>query len=67
MSALKKFSQFAYDKVFRRTSTFVVTIGILAIFADRAVDVIAETAFTKINEGRLFKDVRKQLNLDAPK
>ena len=62
-----KLSAFLYDKVFRRTSTFVVFIGVTAIFADRLVDTVADTTFAKINEGRLWKDVKKQLNLEAPK
>lgn len=66
MSA-SKISAFLYEKLLRRTSTFVVFIGVSAIFADRFVDVIADTAFTKINEGRLWKDIKKQLNLEAPK
>lgn len=60
-------SSFLYDKVFRRTSTFVVFIGVSAIFADRLVDGVADNVFAKINEGRLWKDVKKQLNLEAPK
>lgn len=62
-----KAAAYLYDKIFRKTSTFVIAIGIAAIFADRGVDYVAETAWTKINEGRLWKDVKKQLNLDAPK
>lgn len=52
---------FIYQKLFRKTSTFVLVIGVTAIFADRFVDVAAETAFAKINEGRLWKDVKKTL------
>lgn len=62
-----KFIAIVYDKVFRKTSTFALAIALGAIFADRAVDVVAETAWEKYNEGRLWKDVKKQLNLDAPK
>lgn len=62
-----KLAAFVYDKVFRKTSTFVVFIGVTAIFADRLVDNVAETAFAKMNEGRLWKDVKRQLNLEAPK
>lgn len=56
-----------YDKLFKKTSTFAMVIVVGAIFADRAVDTIAETAWSRINEGRLWKDVKKQLNLEAPK
>jgi len=62
-----KVASFVYDKIFKRTSTFALFIGVVAIFADRGIDSIAETVFAKMNEGRLFKDVRKQLKLDAPK
>lgn len=62
-----KITAFLYDKIFRRTSTFVVFIGVSAIFADRLVDSLADTTFAKINEGRLWKDVKRQLNLEAPK
>jgi len=53
-----------YEKVFRKTSTFVVFIGVSAVFADRMLDGIADTLFAKINEGRLWKDVKKQLKLN---
>lgn len=59
--------RFLYENVFKKTSRFVILIGITAVFADRAVDGISEAIFAKINEGRLFKDVKKQLNLEAPK
>lgn len=62
-----KIASVIYDKLFRKTSTFVVAIGVTAIFADRAVDGIAETIWEKVNEGRLWKDVKRNLNLDAPK
>lgn len=62
-----KISAFLYNTVFKKTSTFVLLIGVSAVFADRIVDTIAEGAFAKINEGRLFKDVKKQLNLEGPK
>lgn len=65
--ATSKLVAVLYDKIFRRTSTFVVFIGVTAIFADRLVDTIADTAFEKMNEGRLWKDVKRQLNLEAPK
>ena len=58
---------FVYQRFFRKTSTFVVVIGVGAIFGDRLVDVFAEGLFSKINEGRLWKDVRRQLNLEGPK
>lgn len=67
MSSIQRLSSFLYQNIFRKTSTFVLFIGVTAILADRTVDVVAETAWEKINEGRLWKDVRKQLNLDAPK
>lgn len=67
MASLQRVSSLLYNRVFRKTSTFVVLIGVTAIYADRLVDWTAETAFAKINEGRLWKDVKKQLALDAPK
>lgn len=67
MSSVGKLSHFLYNRVFRKTSTFVVIIGVTAIYADRMVDWTAETIFSKINEGRLFKDVKKQLALESPK
>lgn len=66
MSTVAKLSHFLYNRVFRKTSTFVVLIGVTAIYADRLVDWSAETIFAKINEGRLFKDVKKQLALGSP-
>lgn len=62
-----KVAAFIYDKLFKKTSTFVVVIGVTAIFADRGIDAIAEGFWSKVNEGRLWKDVKKQLNLEAPK
>lgn len=62
-----KIAAVLYDKLFRKTSTFVVAIGVTAIFADRLVDGVAETIWEKVNEGRLWKDVKRNLNLEAPK
>lgn len=62
-----RFNSFLYEKIFRRTSTFALFIGVTAIFADHMVDGIADTLFAKINEGRLWKDVKRQLKLEAPK
>lgn len=67
MSTFGRAAAFAYDKLFKKTSTFVIVIGVTAVFADRLVDTVAEGAWEKINEGRLWKDVKKQLNLEAPK
>lgn len=64
---MEKISKLAYRRVFRKTSTFAAAIGIGAIFLDRAVDVAAETIWEKNNEGKLWKDVKKQLNLEVPK
>lgn len=64
---LNQVSSFLYNKLFRKTSTFVVVIGTSAIFADRLVDAVAEGIWGRINEGRLWKDVKKNLNLEAPK
>lgn len=62
-----KVASIVYDKLLRKTSTFAMVIAVGAIFADRAVDSVAESAWEKINEGRLWKDVKKQLNLEGPK
>lgn len=64
---MSKIANFVYQKLFRNASSFVVVIGLTAVFADRFVDFSADSLFAKINEGRLFKDVKKQLNLEAPK
>lgn len=61
MAFIRRAAQVLYQNVFQKTSTFVIFIGVTAIFADRLVDSVAETAFAKMNEGRLWKDVRKQL------
>lgn len=67
MSSLARFNSLIYEKLFRRTTTFAIVIAVGAIIGDRMVDGLAESIFSKLNEGRLWKDVRKQLNLDAPK
>lgn len=67
MSGSSSIISVIYQNVFKRTSTFALLIGVTAVFADRVVDVVCESAFEKINEGHLWKDVKKQLNSGAPK
>lgn len=66
MGGLDRVVTIFYKNVLQRTSTFVLFIGVSVLFADRAIDVAANTIFDKINEGKQFKDVRKRLKLDAP-
>ena len=65
MSNLAKINSFLYEKIFRRSSTFAIFIGVSAIFLDRAVDGLAESIFANINQGRLWKDVKRQLKLEG--
>lgn len=57
-------SSFAYKNVFRKTSTFTLLIGITAIFVDRGSDIASETIWRRVNQGRLFVDVKKNLQLE---
>ncbi|KFM76998.1 Cytochrome b-c1 complex subunit 9, partial [Stegodyphus mimosarum] len=47
-----------YTSVFRRTSTFALTIIAGAFFFERAVDVGGDYIFDKVNEGKLWKDIK---------
>jgi len=52
---------FAYQNVFRRTSTFVATAVLAAFFFERGVDVITDNVFDNYNRGKQWKDIKKTL------
>jgi len=53
-----------YRTIFKRTSTMVATVVVAAFFFERAVDQGCDAYFDKRNEGKLWKDVKKRLQLE---
>ncbi|GLH08743.1 Cytochrome b-c1 complex subunit 9 [Gryllus bimaculatus] len=47
-----------YQILFRRTSTFALTIIGGAFFFERAFDLGSEKLFEEINKGKLWKDIK---------
>ncbi|XP_026670895.1 cytochrome b-c1 complex subunit 9 isoform X6 [Ceratina calcarata] len=51
-------SRLIYRYIFKRTSSFVLSIVIASMFFERAYDHACENIFEWINEGRLWKDIK---------
>lgn len=47
-----------YSLLFRRTSTFALTIAVSALFFERAFDQGADAVYDYINEGKLWKHIK---------
>ncbi|CAL1290334.1 unnamed protein product [Larinioides sclopetarius] len=47
-----------YHGLFKRTSTFALTIIVGAFFFERAVDVGCDYVYDKYNEGKQWKDIK---------
>ncbi|XP_036017630.1 cytochrome b-c1 complex subunit 9-like [Mus musculus] len=47
-----------YSLLFRRTSTFALTIAVGALFFERALDQGADAIYEHINEGKLWKHIK---------
>lgn len=47
-----------YSLLFRRTSTFALTIVVGALFFERAFDQGADAIYEHINEGKLWKHIK---------
>ncbi|KAL3857740.1 hypothetical protein ACJMK2_012380 [Sinanodonta woodiana] len=56
-----------YQTLFRRTSTFALTIVVGTLFFERAFDEGTGYIFDRINAGKQYKDLKKQLELRAAK
>jgi ubiquinol-cytochrome c reductase subunit 9 len=51
----------AYNLLFRRTSTFLVTILFGAVVFERAFDQGADRLWGRMNKGKLWKDLQEKL------
>ncbi|XP_027720289.1 cytochrome b-c1 complex subunit 9 [Vombatus ursinus] len=47
-----------YSILFRRTSTFALTIAVGALFFERAFDQGGDAIYDSINQGKLWKHVK---------
>ncbi|XP_054992166.1 cytochrome b-c1 complex subunit 9-like [Sorex araneus] len=47
-----------YSALFRRTSTFALTIAVGALFFERAFDQGADEIYEQINQGKLWKHIK---------
>ncbi|CAH0549791.1 unnamed protein product [Brassicogethes aeneus] len=50
-----------YNTIFKRTSTFALACGISAFFFERTLDLGSETVFEKVNQGKLWNDMKDKL------
>ncbi|OAD56814.1 Cytochrome b-c1 complex subunit 9 [Eufriesea mexicana] len=51
-------SRFLYRYVFKRTSSFVLSVVVVSVFFERAYDHACESIFEWINEGRLWMHIK---------
>ncbi|KAM9541271.1 cytochrome b-c1 complex subunit 9 [Salvelinus alpinus] len=49
-----------YNLLFRRTSTFAVTIMVGAVFFERMFDQGGDAIFEQLNRGKLWKHIKHQ-------
>ncbi|NWV54961.1 QCR9 protein, partial [Daphoenositta chrysoptera] len=47
-----------YGSLFRRTSTFVLSVALGAVLFERAFDQGADFLFEQLNEGKLWKHIK---------
>ncbi|KAJ8982573.1 hypothetical protein NQ317_005044 [Molorchus minor] len=47
-----------YNSIFKRTSTFALACVACAFFFERTFDLGVDTLFNKINEGKLWRDIK---------
>ncbi|XP_076667569.1 cytochrome b-c1 complex subunit 9-like [Andrena cerasifolii] len=59
-------ARFLYRYVFKRTSTFVLSIVVTSMFFERAYDHACEEIFEWVNEGRLWMHIKHKYE-DPPK
>ncbi|XP_033219835.1 cytochrome b-c1 complex subunit 9 [Belonocnema kinseyi] len=47
-----------YNAIFKRTSTFALTIVVASFVFERTVDVVTDSIFENANKGKLWKDIK---------
>ncbi|KAG8233405.1 hypothetical protein J437_LFUL013398 [Ladona fulva] len=52
------FSTTVYNALFKRTSTFALTVAVSAFFFERTFELISESMFNSMNKGKLWKDIK---------
>lgn len=53
------FTETIYNAIFKKTSTMVLASVACTFFFERSFDLGAEILFEKINEGKLWKDIKQ--------
>ncbi|XP_034236781.1 cytochrome b-c1 complex subunit 9 [Thrips palmi] len=48
-----------FEVLFKRTSTFALTVAVGAFVFERSFDALTTTIFDRINEGKQWKDIKK--------
>ncbi|XP_012280647.1 cytochrome b-c1 complex subunit 9 [Orussus abietinus] len=51
-------SSTVYNALFKRTSTFALTILVGSFFFERAFDLVSTSIFESVNKGKLWKDIK---------
>ncbi|KZC12913.1 PREDICTED: cytochrome b-c1 complex subunit 9 [Dufourea novaeangliae] len=49
-----------YNVLFKRSSTFALTILVGSFIFERGLDVISNNIFDSVNKGRLWKDIKSK-------
>ncbi|XP_071447743.1 cytochrome b-c1 complex subunit 9 [Hetaerina americana] len=52
------FSTKVYNTLFKRTSTFAMTIVLSTFFFERTFELTSEQIFNSINKGKLWNDIK---------
>ncbi|KAM6901981.1 cytochrome b-c1 complex subunit 9 [Lycodopsis pacificus] len=52
-----------YNLLFRRTSTFAITIMVGAVFFERVFDQGGDAIFESMNRGKLWKDIQHRYEI----
>ncbi|KAK9294347.1 hypothetical protein QLX08_011017 [Tetragonisca angustula] len=53
-------ANFLYNVLFKRSSTFTVTILVGCFIFERGLDVITDKIFEQVNQGKLWKHIKHQ-------
>ncbi|KAG8233404.1 hypothetical protein J437_LFUL013397 [Ladona fulva] len=59
------FSTTVYNALFKRTSTFALTVAVSAFFFERTFELISESMFNSMNKGKLWKDIKHKNQLNV--
>nr|ACO15373.1 Cytochrome b-c1 complex subunit 9 [Caligus clemensi] len=53
-----------YNAIFKRSSTFFLTIALGSIFAERGFDALTDYVWDTNNKGKLWKDIKHKYEVE---